>query len=168
MSTAFDRHDEYTEALLREALGLTAVRIYVWDGKILHPACASCGHQPQPSYRRPVPQGTPVVDFVPDSPALRTAAVTVALLEVIDGRRPTRHVRDRIVPEVLRYIESLPTDAQGSRGGARLLRQHPRQPHRSAIEVAATIRLAGRLRAAAASFGRSWDARWQCETLRVL
>jgi hypothetical protein len=72
------------------------------------------------------------------------------------------------VPGVLRYIESLPTDALGSRGGARLLRQHPRQPHRSAIEVAATIRLAGRLRAAAASFGRSWEARWQCETLRVL
>jgi hypothetical protein len=169
MSTAFDQHEEYTQDLLRRALGLPVSRTYIWDGHELHAPCDSCGHQPRPEHTRQMPHGTPVVDFVPDPHTLRAAAVTtVMLVEVIDRRRPHRHVRDRATPEVLRYIESLPTHWHGLRGGARLLRLHARQPHRSGVEIAATIRVAGRIRAVAASFGRGWDGDWQCETLRVL
>ncbi|GAA2849537.1 hypothetical protein GCM10010472_03170 [Pseudonocardia halophobica] len=169
MSTALDQHEEHTQDLLRRALGLPVRRPYIWDGQDLHAPCVTCGHQSLPEHTRPIPQGTPVVDFVPDLAALRTAAVTTAMVvEVIDRRRPRRHIRDQVTPEVLRYIEALPTDGHGMRGGARLLRLHARQPHRGAVEVAATIRLAGRLRAVAASFGRSWDGQWQCESARVL
>jgi len=164
MTTAHD-HEEITQDILRQALGLTPRRSYLWTGTDLHGPCKECGCSPIP---RPAafPHGDPVADVVPNREALKEASVTVVMLvDLLDQRRPPRLVRDRVHPRVLRYLQAVPTDARGSRG-ARLLSVHPVQPHEGAVEVAATIRLRGRPRALAASFelGDSWI----CQTIRIL
>ena len=111
--------------------------------------------------------GDPTTDVVPDRAVLREASAVVAMLvEVLDQRRSARQVRDVVNPRVLRYLDAVPTDAAGSRGGARLLSVRAVQPHEGAVEVAASIRLRGRRRALAASF--ELGQRWVSETLRLL
>jgi hypothetical protein len=144
MTIAHDR-EETAEDVLRQALGLAPSRTYIWNGQDLLAPCEMCGHHPIYEAPAPLPQGDPVVDVVQDVEALRTAARTVALVvDVLDQSRSPRQVRDLVDPRVLRYLQAVPADGNGSHGGARLLSVRPVQPHEGAVEVAASIRPQGR------------------------
>jgi len=124
----------------------------------LHAPCETCGHQTPLAAPPRRPEGAPVVDVVADPSALRIAAATVRMLvDVLDQRRPPHQLRELAHPRVLRYLHALPSDALGSRGGARLLSLRAAQPHEGSVEVAASARLWNR-----------WDYRWRCQTFRVM
>ncbi|GAA1843798.1 hypothetical protein GCM10009836_23940 [Pseudonocardia ailaonensis] len=166
MTIAHDT-EETTQDILRQALGLTPRRPYVWNGKDLLQPCQDCGHNPLLEIPAGLPAGDPVADVVPDREALKVATRTVSMLvDVLDQRRAPRLVRDRVHPRVLRYLQALPVDGTGSHGGARLISIHPVQAHEGAVEVAASIRLRARRRALAASFELTDN--WICETIRIL
>jgi hypothetical protein len=129
--------------------------------------CPACGHHL--GAVEPLLSEDPMVDVVPDRAAFGTALRTVVLLvDVLDQRRPPKHLGDLVEPLVLRYLRAVPAGTDGLRGGVRLLTFHPAQPHEGAVEVAATIRLRGRRRALAASFELAGIDRWVCQTVRIL
>ncbi|GAA4557695.1 hypothetical protein [Pseudonocardia xishanensis] len=118
--TALADHQDQTHNLLRRALGLPTAGGYIWDGQDLHGPCEACGRQAQLTAPPPLPEGTPVVDLVPDPHALDTAARTVRMLvDVLDQRRPPHQLRERVHPRVLRYVNALPS------GHQRLPRRRP-------------------------------------------
>ncbi|GAA1859575.1 hypothetical protein GCM10009836_44740 [Pseudonocardia ailaonensis] len=172
MTATFERtgtSQEATDDELRRLLGLPLVRTVVYEHGEFTEACKACGHVPPTSIPPELPPGEPVVDVVQDPRALRTAARTVAwLVDVLDQRRPPKQVVNLAVPEVLRYLRAVPTGPSGLRGGARLLSARASQPHEGAVEVAAMIRLGGRLRAMAASFVLAGLDAWTCTTVRIL
>jgi hypothetical protein len=168
MTELLYREETDNDLILRKALGLPGVGGYVWDGKDLIPACPTCGHHPKIG-APPMRTGTPTDDVVPDRFAMATAARTVRLLvDVLDQRRPPRQVADLAAPRVLRYIAAAPTESGGLRGGVRLMTCRTAQPHEGAVEVAASIRMAGKRRALAASFSLVDFNRWLCTTIRIL
>jgi hypothetical protein len=156
------------DLILRKALGLAPAKGYIWDGTDLIPVCPTCGHHPQAD-PRPLPEGVPAEDVRPDRAVLAAAERTTRLLvDVLDQRRPARQVRDLVAPRVLRYMAAAPTVRGGLRGGVCLLACRSSQPHEGAVEVAATVRLAGRRRALAVSFALVDVDRWMCTTIRIL
>ncbi|MCF7547464.1 Rv3235 family protein [Pseudonocardia sp. WMMC193] len=154
---------------LREQLRLPRLRNVVWDNTELLEPCPSCGHWEHLEELAAPPSGPLVEDVRPDRSALLSAAWTVVLVvEVLDGRRPARQITGVVAPRVLRYLAAVPAGRSGSCGGVRLLSVHPHQPHEGAVEVAASLRLAGRRRAMAASFALFGVDSWVCETVRIL
>jgi hypothetical protein len=173
MTTTFDDkeiHQDTDEEALRRLLGLGPARTVVYDDGELIERCPECGHWPPPIHEPvPLPPGEPVTDVVPDLSAMRAAVRTVRLLvDVLDQRRQPKQVADLAHPRVLRYLRAVPVLAGGMRGGARLLSVRPVQLHEGAVEVAGSIRLAGRRRAIAASFEPAGMDGWVCSTLRIL
>lgn len=158
-----------TRDVLREQLRLPRLRNLVWDNAELLEPCPSCGHWEHLDETAAPVVGPVVQDVRPDRSALLAAAWTLTLLvEVLDGRRPARQVTGLVEPRVLRYLAAVPIGPSGACRGARVLSLHPRQPHEGAVEVAASLRLAGRRRAMAASFALSGVDSWVCETVRIL
>ncbi|WP_345424263.1 Rv3235 family protein, partial [Pseudonocardia xishanensis] len=141
----------------------------VWDNAELLEPCPSCGHWEHLDEPAAPAMGPVVQDVRLDRSAVLVAAWTLTLVvEVLDGRRPARQIRGLVEPRVLRYLAAVPAGRRGSCAGARLLSVHPSQPHEGAVEVAASLRLAGRRRAMAASFFLSGVDSWLCETVRIL
>ncbi|GAA1860288.1 hypothetical protein GCM10009836_45540 [Pseudonocardia ailaonensis] len=158
-----------TRDALREQLRLPRLQTVVWDNTELLEPCPNCGHWEHLDEPAASPVGPVVADLRPDRSALLAAAWTLTLLvELLDGRRPARQVTGLVASRVLRYLAAVPAGRDGSCGGARLLSVHPRQPHEGAVEVAASLRLAGRRRAMAASFALPGVDSWVCETVRIL
>ncbi|OJG03725.1 hypothetical protein BG618_05219 [Pseudonocardia autotrophica] len=88
--------EETTQDILRQALGLTPRRPYVWNGKDLRQPCQECGHNPLLEIPAALPIGDPVADVVPDREALKVAARTVSMLvDVLDQRRAPRLILQR-------------------------------------------------------------------------
>lgn len=143
--TTIEKPDLIDYEVLRRALGLPAEHRYIWDGRELDGPCEHCGRTAQLQPPPPLPPGEPVVDVVPDPRLPRRAAHLVALtLQVIDRRRPERHIADRVHPRVLRYVRFLAADAATAVGGARLISSRAMQPYEGALELAASVRLRGR------------------------
>lgn len=95
--------------------------------------------------------------------------VTTALrraLEVLDGRRPGGQLAALFEPAPLRYWRAEAARRPGS-GSACLLRTRVCSPDAAAVEVAATCRIDGRVRAVAARFERSGPG-WVCSAVRLL
>lgn len=166
MTTVFREQKETSQENREEELRrLRPVRA-VLDQDVVG-RCPMCGHHL--GAVEPLLPVDPVVDVVPNRAAFRAALRTVVLLvDVLDQRRPPKHLDDLVEPLVLRYLRAVPTGVDGLRGGARLLTFHPAQPHEGAVEVTATIRVRGRRRALAASFELAGIDRWVCRTVRIL
>lgn len=95
--------------------------------------CPACGHRL--AAVEPLLSEDPVVDVVPDRAAFTAALRTVVLLvDVLDQRRPPKHLGDLVEPLVLRYLRAVPAGMDGLRGGVRLLSFHPAQPHEGVVE----------------------------------
>lgn len=168
MTALDDRQFQHTQNVLRRALGLPSAGGYIWDGHDLHRACEHCGQLPPLTPPPMPPTDPPVQDVVRDVAAPRTAALVLTLaLQVVDRRRPESHIVKRVHPRVLRYVRYLAEGATGE-GGTRLLSLRSMQPWEGALEVAASVQLAGRRRALAASFDISRPLGIQCDTFRIL
>lgn len=91
---------------------------------------------------------------------LRTAC------EVLDGRRPPQHLARHVDDSVLRYWRVAASRRQ-VRSPARFNRLRIDHPHADAAEVAVAVELDGRVRALAARFDRTDDARWLWTAVRL-
>jgi hypothetical protein len=86
--------------------------------------CPACGHRL--GAVEPLLSEDPVVDVVPDRAAFKAALRAVVLLvDVLDQRRPPKHLGELVEPLVLRYLRAVPAGTDGLRGGVRLLTFHP-------------------------------------------
>ncbi|GAA1251814.1 hypothetical protein GCM10009609_13960 [Pseudonocardia aurantiaca] len=133
----------------------------MFDGEDFLEPCPTCGHRPPAE----LPPGDPVTDVPVDRAAVARAHRTVAmLLQVLDQRRPAKHIADLVAQRVLRYLRAVPVEASGLRGGGRLLSCYPSQPHEGVVEIAGSVRLRGQRRALAASFTRAGLDRYMCST----
>lgn len=94
-------------------------------------------------------------------PVLRLA------LEVLDGRRPSRHLAPHVDAPVLRYWRAA-AQQRRPRGPARFARIRLCLPRSGVAEVAAACEIDGRVRALAARFERAAGAPgWRCTVLRL-
>ncbi|GAA1858252.1 hypothetical protein GCM10009836_43060 [Pseudonocardia ailaonensis] len=180
MSTTHNHHNEIrqdeTDQELRHLLGLQPVRTVIYDGGGFIEVCTHCGHLPPVKVPPSLPPGEPTRDVVADPAALAAATRTVGgLVDVLDQRRPPKQLAELAAPQVLRYLRAVPTRRSGGRGGVRLLSLRCSQPHEEAVEVAGSVRVAGRPRALAASFIPAGPGpfvrrptRWVCSTIRIL
>ena len=97
------------------------------------------------------------------------ARVLRAALEVLDGRRPVRHLDDHVTESVLRYLRAAARQRQ-ARSPTRMRRMRLCLPRPEVAEVAVACDMDGRVRAIAARFEQV-DAvaagRWRCTALRL-
>jgi hypothetical protein len=118
----------------------------------------------------PPEQAEPEEDPVTDREI--TIAVTRILqvgLEVLDGRRPVGHLVHHLGPAALRYWRAAAGTAPLRHGASRLHRVVVGRPRSGVAEVAAVCVVRGRIRALAARFEASGEARapWRCTVLRL-
>lgn len=93
-------------------------------------------------------------------------------LEVLDGRRPFRHVAAYLDPGPQRYWRAAVGAGRARRSASRLQRVILGRPCPGVAEVAAVCVIAGRHRALAARFEAAVDpdrptSRWRCTALRL-
>lgn len=100
---------------------------------------------------------------------LGVARVLRLALEVLDGRRPIRHLDNHVEESVLRYLR-VAAGQRRVRSPARLRRMRLCLPRPGVAEVAVACDMDGRVRAIAARF-ELVDAvaagRWRCTALRL-
>jgi len=126
--------------------------------------------EPEWSEPRP-PDFSPTDPVRPPTTEQATALVTTivrALLEVLEGRRPTRQLAPMLGPEVLDRLETLMSLSARRIGhnGLRLYKVRVCLPHASAIEGCAVVRAGHRFRALALRLELD-STRWKCTALRV-
>ncbi|MFR9806668.1 Rv3235 family protein [Pseudonocardia sp. RS010] len=99
----------------------------------------------------------------------RAELIVRTALEVLDGRRPVRHLAPYAAPEVLRYVSAgVPRRGRAGTGGASLRSLHVSLPARADAEVAAVCRFGSRVRALAARLELTGRGEWRCVALRVI
>ena len=139
MST-LDTSKKITQDVLRRALGLPADWSYVWDVTCMLPARPAAIRR-RSQHRRDCPRAPPWSTSSPIRPLCVLPPPPLGMLvDVLDQRRPPHQLRELAHPRVLRYLKALPSDALGSRGGARLLSPRAARPHEGSVEVAASVR----------------------------
>jgi hypothetical protein len=123
--------------------------------------------------RRTPPTGGPASRAKPAGPTALAGlarALILAMLEVVAGRRPAAQLRRHVSPAVyaaLAHPEHWPAPFRVTTRSPQVIGLHLSRPSRSGIEIAATVYLAGRIRAVAARLELRHD-QWQCDALELL
>jgi hypothetical protein len=95
------------------------------------------------------------------------ARLLLAVLEVIDRRRPLSQLRHLLGPDALAAVGAAANDPAGHRG-YRLARLRLARPSEHAVEIFGTITRGVRVRALAGRMDVEQAAGWRCGCLRVL